>query len=58
MHDIVYIIIGILLSIIIIKLLIPIPKEILIIPTHNNYDDLKYVDDEGKIYKYDMVSVS
>lgn len=52
----IYFLSGIIISIIIIKILLPKPKEIKMLPTIQNCDDITYVDEEGKYYKYDLMS--
>lgn len=55
MKHYVYFLIGLILSIIIIKIIIPKPIIVKIFPTLANYDDIEYVDEEGKIYKYELI---
>jgi len=54
---IVYFLIGFFISIFVIKLIFPKPKTIKISPTYDNYNDIVYVDEGGKLYKYDLVKI-
>lgn len=55
MHDILYFFVGILLSILIIKYVIPKQKVIRVLPSPENYNDTTYIDEDGVLYKYDIV---
>jgi hypothetical protein len=55
MHDILYFLIGILLSVLIIKYMIPSQKVIRVLPSPENYKDNTYIDEDGVLYKYDIV---
>ena len=41
----------------IIKMLLPAPKVVKLHPTLDNYKDVVYVDEVGKIYKYDLITL-
>lgn len=57
MHQIIYFIIGLLIAIVLIKIIFPTPTVIQVTPTLDNYDDITYIDDEGKLYKYEMSQI-
>jgi hypothetical protein len=41
----------------VIKIIFPKPKTIKILPTHDNYKDITYIDESGKLYKYDLIKM-
>lgn len=58
MINYIYLVSGIIISIILIKLLLPIPKQIKIYPDLDNYKYITYVDEKGTLYKYELTKVS
>lgn len=57
MSSVICFIIGLIISIIVIKFIFPKPKTIKILPTYDNYNDITYVDESGKLYKYDLIKM-
>lgn len=50
----VYFLIGFIMTISLIKLLFPKPLIVRIVPTIENYENVLYIDEDKKIYKYDI----
>ena len=57
MEQYIYFLFGILCMMAIIKMLLPAPKVVKLHPTLDNYKDVVYVDEVGKIYKYDLITL-
>ena len=57
MKHYVYFLIGILLAFVIIKIILPNPITFKLNPTLKNYNDVTYIDEEGKLYKYELYTV-
>jgi hypothetical protein len=57
MHILIYFLIGLVISIVLIKIIFPQPKIVKIHPTFDNYKDIVYVDENGKLYKYDLIKI-
>lgn len=55
MKSIIYFAFGLSFIIIIIKVLFKNPVTIKVYPTLSNYKDIIYVDESGKLYKYDLI---
>ena len=51
------ILIGVILSVLLIKIIIPKPKRIRILPTLQNYKKTTFIDEDGKYYHYDLKSI-
>lgn len=58
MHVLFYFVLGIFLSFIFVKIIIPKQKIIRVIPTIDNYKDIVYVDENGVLYQYDMIELN
>lgn len=52
-----YFLLGFIITFVLIKMFSPKPKTILITPTLQNYKSTIYIDDNGKEYRYDLISV-
>lgn len=57
MNEFIYFLIGFVLIITFIKIILPNPMMIMLRPTIENYKDVTYVDDNGKLYKYELTKI-
>lgn len=57
MDSYIWLILGIITMIIFIKIILPSPKVEKIYPTLENYNNITYIDENGLLYKYDLVKV-
>lgn len=55
MEQYLYFLLGIIFMMILIKMMLPVPIKKLLLPNLENYKDTVYIDDEGKIYQYELV---
>jgi hypothetical protein len=55
MYPIIFFIIGLITSMIIIRILFPKKKQLHVLPSPTNYKDITYLDDDGVLYQYDIV---
>lgn len=58
MYDYICFISGIIISILVIKLLLPTPKQVKLYPNINNYKYITYVDEKGVLYKYELTKIN
>ena len=57
MEQYLFFLFGLVLVMILIKVIIPIPIKKYLLPNINNYKDIVYIDDEGKLYQYELVKL-
>lgn len=57
MEQYLYFLVGMICMLFFIKLILPHPKKQYLIPNIKNYNDITYIDEEGKIYKYELIEV-
>lgn len=57
MEQYIYFLFGFIFMIIMIKIIIPEPFTFRVLPNLKNYDDITYIDEEGKLYKYELLSL-
>jgi hypothetical protein len=57
MGQYIYFLIGMVIMFIIIKVIFPKPVTIKLHPNLKNYDDITYIDEEGKLYKYELYTI-
>lgn len=57
MNTMIYFVIGTLFSMTTVKILFRNPKIVKVYPTLENYNDIEYIDESGKIYKYDLIKL-
>lgn len=58
MKPYIYLVFGMAFIMLIIKIIIPKPIMIKLLPNLSNYNDITYIDEEGKIYKYDLYAIT
>jgi hypothetical protein len=54
MEQYLYFLLGLIFMMIFLKMIIPFPIKEYLLPNINNYKDIVYIDDEGKIYQYEL----
>lgn len=57
MEQYLYFLLGIIFMMIFIKMIMPVPRKELLLPNLMNYKDITYIDDEGKLYQYELMTL-
>lgn len=57
MEQYIYFLFGFIFMVIMIKIILPEPITFKLLPNLKNYNDITYIDEEGKLYQYELLTL-